>query len=77
MMNMFEKCNSLKRCDSTLSTIPWSIFRGSLNGQIFTLQASTYLSKKANHLRILIPPVLLQKQEMLFMEKVYSVKFAK
>ena len=42
---------------------------------IFTPQANTYLSKKANHLRILMPPVLLQKQEMLFMEKVYSVNF--
>ena len=32
IMKMFEKCNSLKRCGSTLITIPWNIFRGSLNG---------------------------------------------
>ena len=32
MTTMFEKCHSLKRCGSTLITIPWNFFRGSLNG---------------------------------------------
>ena len=31
-MKMFEKCRSLKRCGSTLITISWNIFKGSLNG---------------------------------------------
>ena len=42
-MTMFEKCYYLKRCGSTLTTIPWNIFRGSLNGlNIYT--ASKHIS---------------------------------
>ena len=66
MMKMFDKRNFRKRCCSTLITIPWIIEWP----KKFKLQANTFLRKKANHLQIVKPPVVVQNEKVIFLEKV-------